>query len=99
MRDVSHNLETSCELVWRKYNFLRMRRLELRQNLTAAYYRTSGYNQEQNYRYGASLSLDLYPLHSMIIRTRFDFNQYLDDLIPEYAYYSFAGNLKVSFRF
>ena len=97
--DKTFNWEARYDLIWRKYKLLGIRRIELRQSFSGNHRRTSGNNPAQNYQFGSSSSLDLYPLHSMIFRLRFDLNQYLDDLIPEYAYYNYAVNLKMSLRF
>jgi hypothetical protein len=97
--DKTFNWEARYDLIWRKYKLLGIRRIELRQSFSGNFRRTSGYNPAQIYQFGSSSSLDLYPLHSMIFRLRFDLNQYLDDFIPEYAYYNYAINLKLSLRF
>jgi len=99
IQDVLHNWESRYEIIWKLYKFLGIKRLEIRQSFTGAYRYGTGYANERNYQLGLSSAIDLYPLHSMILRLRFDVNQYIDEIIKVYNFTSFMFNLKLSFRF
>jgi len=97
--NISHNWETRFDLIWRKYQFWRLRRIEARQSFSANRRSTSGYRPAQSYQFTSASSLDLYPLHSMIIRLRLDVGQYLDELYPELDYGDISFHVRISLRF
>ncbi len=99
LEDVSHNWETRCDFIWRKYKFIKIRRLEIRQSFSCIHRSTEGNNPESNYLITSSSSIDLYPIHSMIFRMQLALNRYIDDYFPENDYTSVMLYLKTSFRF
>jgi hypothetical protein len=96
---VAHNWEGRYDLIWRKYQFWHVQRLEIRLSFAGNYQQQSGYYHTNYYQLSSSSSLDIYPLHSMIIRLRVDLNQYLDALKPLNDYWSLRFNFKLSLRF
>jgi hypothetical protein len=99
IRDTSDNWDAGYDLIWRKGRYLGMKRLEVTQGLTGSHVRTKGYNPADTYLIGYTSSLDLYPLHSLIVRLQVNLNRYLDRLDPEHDYDGIAINLKTSLRF
>ncbi len=99
IQDDTHNWETRYDLIWRRYRFLGIRRLEVRQSFGGTYRSTEGTNPERVYEVTSSSSIDLFPLHSMIFRLQFDLSKYIDDLFPDNSFWSVMLNLKTTLRF
>jgi hypothetical protein len=97
--DVTDYSEVRYDLLWRKSNFLKIRRVELRQNLSGIHRNTTGFNEEDYYQLASSSSIDLYPLHSLIIKFQFDLSRFQDNLDIENNYWKYRLDLKISFRF
>jgi hypothetical protein len=99
IEDISHNWETRYDLIWRKYNFLKIRRLELRQGFSGIHRTSEGTIPEDSYLLTSSSAIDLYPIHSMILRVQLVLSRYMDDYFPENDYTGVMLNIKTSFRF
>ena len=99
VRDRFHDWDARTDLVWRRQGFLRIRRLEVRQSLSATHRRGTGAIRESTYQFGSSSALDLYPLHSMILRLRLDLGRYADWVYPENDYSSLTFSLRLHLRF
>jgi hypothetical protein len=94
-----HDWEGRWDTILRRYNSLFIRRMEIRQSFSGSHTRAGGDDPERTYELTSSSSLDLYPLHSMILRLEFEAAQYADNLTPSNDYYDIALNLKMSLRF
>jgi hypothetical protein len=99
VREGLHDWEARTDLIWRRQGFLRIRRLEARQSLSAAHRRGSGTSDETTYQFGSSTALDLYPLHSMILRLRLDLGRYVDWVYPQNDLTDLTFSLRLLFRF
>ncbi|MBN1348425.1 hypothetical protein JXJ21_03385 [candidate division KSB1 bacterium] len=96
--DDSDHWECRYDLVWRKYDFFKIRRLELHQSFSGIHHRAHGVVVARNWQLASSSSLDIYPLHSMIIRLRLDQNQFIEEVLPGEDYGSTRFTLKFSLR-
>ncbi len=98
IHQVSHRWEGRYDFIWRKTRFYGLRRLEWRQSFTGSYLASGGTEDSENLRWSVSSSLDVYPVHSLIIRLRADWNAYDDFLLPGNAARSLLLSLKLSLR-
>jgi hypothetical protein len=73
--------------------------LQLRQTLSTSRTTTEGYNPEQSFTFGTNTSLDLYPLHSTVLRFRFDLARYLDRMVSGNDYTRMAVDLRLTLTF
>jgi hypothetical protein len=99
IRDESEEWISRYDLVLRRSDYLAMDRVEIRQSLSGSYSRTAGYDPERSRKLTLTSSIDLYPLHSMILRAEARFNRFWDALTPENDYHDFAIDLKLSLKF
>ncbi|MCP4634587.1 MAG: hypothetical protein GY855_16790 [candidate division Zixibacteria bacterium] len=99
LRDNIDNWETRYDIVWRKNRVIIIRRFEIRQSFRWSHINIDGTNPKRTYQYNSNSSIDLYPLHSTILRFQFDLARNIDDLIPVNNYWSINFNLKLSLRF
>ena len=96
--DISDRWEGRYDIIWRLHHFLKIRYMEIRQSLSVSYLDQVGYNLYQQWQMSSSTGLDLYPLHSLIIRLRTDWNALVENQYPERDFYSLLFSLKVSLR-
>jgi len=93
-----HDWETILDFFLRKDDFAGMRHVEFRQSFSGAYRYSEGLPGQENYRIGAGSSLDLYPIHSLIVRFRVDIGRYVDQILYRNTYDSVSFNLKLSLQ-
>jgi hypothetical protein len=99
IHDVTHYWEGRYDIVLRKNKFWGVRRLELVHSLLGSSSSTEGYNPQKYFLISSSSSLDLYPLHSTILRLQFVAARYLDELVSEDDYTSISFNMRLSLQF
>jgi hypothetical protein len=99
IRDVVDDLEARCDLTWRKRDIIGLRRFEARQSFSGTSSRSRGHTPRRDYALGSTTSLDLYPLHSLIVRAQFDFSKYWDRRNPNNDYHEVVFDLKILLRF
>jgi hypothetical protein len=99
IQDVSNNWKSQYDIIWRKRDLLFIRRLEFRQMISGTRLRTEGFYPRKAYTLASGTSLDLYPVHSLILRMQVDFTRYWDRLVFENDYTEVTLNLKASLRF
>jgi hypothetical protein len=87
------------DLIWRRQNLLGMDRVEVRQSLSGSHSHTKGYTPGDTYNLSLTPSIDLYPLHSTIIRTELRFSRYWDRLDAKNDYHTLAVDLRLSLKF
>jgi hypothetical protein len=90
--------EGLLDFVLRKDRWLLMRHIEFRQSF-------SGSRQKQicipallNCRIGATTSIDLYPINSLIVRLRLDGNRFFDEMLGAGSYSTIDFTLKLSLQ-
>jgi len=93
------NVEGRYDIIWRQNEFIGIRRLELRQSLSASHTQISGNGDEENYRFTSGTALDIYPLHSMIFRFQFNASRYVNPMDSNLNNISIDFNTKLSLRF
>lgn len=99
IQDITNNWEGRYDIIFRKTKYWGIRRFEITQSFSGSYYNTEGYNLKKYYQFSSSSALNLYPLHSTILRLQFDAVQYLDDLDADNDYMTLDFNLKFSLKF
>lgn len=99
IRNLTHSWDGRCDLILRKSRFLHIRRLEVRQGFSGTRRQTRGDHPERLYRLASSSSLDLYPLHSTIVRGQFQAAWHADGLSSEGDWVDVRLNLRISLRF
>jgi hypothetical protein len=99
IEDTSDTWEARYDVIWRRNHFLGIRRLELRQSLSGNRSRTTGYDEQRTLHITATSSLDLYPVHSMVLRLQSDFSRHVDEIFPQNDYDTITLSLKASLRF
>ncbi|MFC1800348.1 hypothetical protein ACFL2Z_05545, partial [Candidatus Eisenbacteria bacterium] len=99
IKDITDYWEARYDLVWRTMHLPVVRRMQLRQTLSASRTTTEGYNPEQSVMLSSNTSLDLYPLHSTVLRFRFDLARYLDQLVSGNDYTRMAFDLRLTLTF
>lgn len=99
IRDITDAGEVRYDLIWRKQNLLKMRRIEVRQTFSGNHSRTEGYNVRRVYDIASSTGIDLYPIYSMIIRLQVNLSRHLDRLLPVNDYSGVALDLRTAFHF
>jgi hypothetical protein len=97
--DATDDIEGRYDLIWRKQSILKMRRLEVRQTFSGNHSRTEGYNDRRTYDFASSTGIDLYPIHSLIIRFQLNLSKHIDQLTPLNDYSRVAFDLRTAFRF
>jgi hypothetical protein len=93
------NWEARYDIVWSKYRIPLIRRFEIRQYLIWQFATTKGDNPARYHRYNSNTSIDLYPIHSAIMRFQFDLTRHIDKLAEDGSLWDIGINLKLSFRF
>jgi hypothetical protein len=99
IRDTTDGGEVRFDLIWRKQNVLKMRRIEIRQTFSGNHSRTVGYNVRRIYDLASSTGIDIYPIYSMILRFQVNLSRHLDRLLPVNDYSSVALDLRMAFHF
>ena len=87
------------DIIWRKEGLLGLDRVEVRQSLSGGHCRTEGYRPERAYDITFAPSIDLYPIHSTILRAEARFDRYWDRLDPENNHRTIAVDLRLSVKF
>jgi len=99
IRDYIHKIEGRYDIVYRKKDLLKIRRIELQQSFSGGQTRTTGYNEDNYYYLGSSTGLDLFPLHSLIIRFQFNVIRTINVLNSDESNWTTDLNLRLSFNF
>jgi len=99
IRSLTNRWDGRCDLILRKSRFLHIRRLEVRQGFSGTRRHTRGDHPERLYRLASNSSLDLYPLHSTIVRGQFQAVWHADGLSSEGDWVDIRLNLRISLRF
>jgi hypothetical protein len=94
----SNDYESMFDFIYQKNNILGMRYVELRQSLSANFSETFGTIHLENYQVSVSTSIDLYPIHSLIIRIRMDWTKYWDQISNVNDYSTIAFSLRTSLQ-
>jgi hypothetical protein len=90
--------EGLLDLVLREDEWLGMHHVEFRQSFLGSHQLQERIPVLQNYRLGTTSSIDLYPLNSLIVRLRFDWNRFIDELQDSGTYSTMNFTLKVSLQ-
>jgi hypothetical protein len=90
--------EVRYDLIFQKNPFWIFRRFELRQSLGGNYSKSAGYIPDQQYQWAASTSLDIFPVHSLIIRLRVDWSAQQNDIYSSRNTSTLMLNLKMSLK-
>jgi len=99
IRDNIDNWEARYDIVWRRNRIFIIRQFEIRQSFSWSHVNNKGDNRVRTYQYGSTSSIDLYPLHSTILRFQFNLTRNIDDIISANDYWNVNFNLKFSLRF
>jgi hypothetical protein len=83
------------DLTWRKGQFLGFRYIEVRESISGAFHEAGPPATKRSYEWGSSTALDLYPLHSVILRVRLDLNRYVDEVLPDRSFTGIAWSAKL----
>jgi hypothetical protein len=98
IRDVSDRWEARYDINWRKYPFLKMRGMEFRQGFAVSHQDQSGYNVSKQLQLSTSTVLDLFPVHSLIIRLRADWSDFQEEFLPLTDTQNLLLSLRISLR-
>ena len=93
-----HDWESILDVALWKDQWLGMRHVEVRQSLSGTYRRSNGIPIDKNYQVGTSSTLNLYPLHSLTLRLRMDWNRYGDLVVPQSTYNTWSFSLKLTLQ-
>ncbi len=93
-----NNWEAILDFFFRKDDFAGMRHVEFRQSLSGTYLNSEGLPERKNYRFGAGSSLDLCPVHSLIVRFRLDLARYVDQIWYVNTYDTMSFSVKLSLQ-
>ncbi|MCK5454850.1 MAG: hypothetical protein KAJ16_10830, partial [Calditrichia bacterium] len=96
--DVSDRWEARYDINWRKYPFLKLRGMEFRQGFAISHLDQSGYNASGQLQLSTSSVIDLYPVHSLIIRLRADWSDFQDNFFPLSNSRTLLISVRVSLR-
>ena len=96
--DVSDRWEARYDINWRKYPFLKLRGMEFRQGFAISHLDQSGYNASGQLQLSTSSVIDLYPVHSLIIRLRADWSDFQDNFFPLSNSRALLISIRVSLR-
>jgi hypothetical protein len=88
----------AVDITFRKDRWALMRHVELRQSISANLRISPGIPRQRNVLLTGTTSMDLYPVHALIIRLRCDWNRYRDELISAGGYDTVTGSLKVALQ-
>jgi hypothetical protein len=94
----TRELQSTLDLIWRMNNFVGMRFVEFRQTLFGSFRTIDGPYAQEGYQLTAGTSLDLYPIHSLIVRLRGDFGRMMDRLLPLASYTTLSYSARVSLQ-
>ncbi len=94
-----YDWEAILDFVMRMDQWLSMRHIEIRQNFSGSRQKQIGIPFQQNYRIGTTTSIDIYPINSLIVRLRLDWNQFVDEVLEASTYSSIDFTLKISLQF
>jgi len=98
IKDYTHKFDGRYDIIFRKRDYLKLRRLELQQSFSAGQTKTSGYNTDNSYYLGSSTSLDIYPIHSLLFRLKFNLNRTVNLENSDESYLTTDLNLKISLK-
>lgn len=98
IKDYTHKLDGRYDIIFRKKDFLKMRRMELQQSFSGGQKQTSGYNIDNSYYLGSSTSFDLYPIHSLLLRMQLNLNRTVNLEDNTISYITTDLNLKLSLK-
>nr|NQU93285.1 hypothetical protein [Bacteroidota bacterium] len=99
MDDKTNHWESSFDVIWRTSRFKWLRQMEIQQTFAGSHQSTMGYNEQKSFQFSSGTSLNLYPLHALVLRLRADVTRYKDLILSQRNYLSVSFNLKVSLRF
>jgi hypothetical protein len=99
IKDYTDKYEARVDIIVRKKDYLKMRRVEFQQSFSGGQSNTFGYNDNNFFNYGSSSSLNLYPVHALIVRVEFEADKtvYIDD--SESNYLTTSLQIRASFKF
>ena len=98
IQNVSDRWEARYDINWRKYPFFKMRGIDFRQGFAMSHLDQSGYNASRQLQLSTSTVLDLYPVHSLIIRLRADWSDFQEEFMPLSNARTLLISLRVSLR-
>lgn len=90
--------QSTLDLIWRKNDFIGLRFMELRQTLFGSHRVFDGPYAQEAYQLSAGTSLDLYPIHSLVVRLRGDFGRTMDRLLPQASYTTLSYSARVTLQ-
>ena len=93
-----HDWEGMLDFVLRKDQWIGIRHVEFTQDFSGSRQSQNGTPVQRNYRLGATSSLDLYPFSSLIVRLRFDYTTFVDQVFDTGSYSTVDYTLKLSLQ-
>ena len=95
----STNWIIGYNIIWRKERFIGLKRLEIRNDIAENITITEGDSQKKIYLLTNNTSIDIYPVHSAIIRFQLQYRNNNDVLLSANSRADFAYNFKFILRF
>jgi hypothetical protein len=86
-------------IIWRKEKFIGLKRLEVRNDIAENITITEGDSQKKIFLLTNNTSVDIYPVHSTIIRFQLQYRNNNDVLLSDNSSTDFAYNFKLIMRF
>lgn len=95
---IANDWTHTVDVLWQKRDVAALRYFELQQTLSGEIHRLRGYAPQQLYRLFSGTSFNMYPLHSLIVRLRFDITRSWDTLSPGGDFTTLAYSIKLSLQ-
>ena len=95
----STNWIIGYNIIWRKEKFIGLKRLEIRNDIAENITLTEGDSQKKIFLLTNNTSIDIYPVHSAIIRFQLQYRINNDMLLSDNSRTDFAFNFKFIMRF
>jgi hypothetical protein len=99
IKDYTDKYQASVDIILRKKDYMKMRRVEFQQTFSASQSNTTGYNVSNYYCLGSSSSLNMYPVHALILRLQFEADQTVNLTDNDSSYYTTSLQLRAAFKF
>jgi hypothetical protein len=94
-----NDYQAGVDLVYQKYNFAFLRYLEIRQSFNFSAYSSDGEISTHTRQYGSVTSVDIFPIHSMVLRFRMNYTKFGNVNNALYNYSLLQFNLRATVQF
>jgi len=96
--DNTHKFDGRYDIIFRKKDYLKMRKLEIQQSFSGGQAKTTGSSSANAYYLGSSTSIDAYPIHSLLCRIQLNLNRTVNLKNSDESYMSTDINIKLSLK-